>query len=598
MKIIALISVRNKSERFPGKILKELHGQTVFEHLVDRVKMASALDGVVIATSDDPRDAVFGEIASRKSVGVFYGSRPDKLKRYLDALHHFRADAGIIIDGDDILCFPEVIDATACCLRNGDCEVVLWSGLPLGAASSGLTEVALRRVMELKSEDDTEVWGGYFRRPGLFKLVTMEPEEPLFAHPDVRMTLDYQEDLDFLHAIFDELYPHSPRFDSRELMDLLVNRHPEWNEITRPAQDRYEKNLTRAAPVRFKDDVNSMKWVVFGLGSMGKRRIRCLAALGEQGIVGFDLRADRRAEAEKAYGVKTIDDVESIDWSGIKGIIISTPPDKHQMYMRLAVEKGVPAFIEAGVILEGLAELDRAARLKKVLLAPSCTLRFHPAVKDIKRLVQGGQYGKVTSFAHYSGQYLPDWHPWENVKDFYVSKKETSACREIVPFELTWLTELVGVPKEVRGLFGHTTDVGADIDDTYAVAIKSEGCYGTLVVDVVARYAMRQLLLNLEYGQVQWRWDRPEVNFYDAREKRWITFGQREFQAREGYNRNIAEEMYIEEIRTYIQAIDGQAPWPNSLPDDMAILELLLTIEGRPRSERSDAPAAMIGAPR
>lgn len=251
MKIAALISVRNKSERFPGKILKPLHGQSVFEHLVDRIKLAKEIDRVVIATSDDPRDDVFDLIGKRKQVEVFHGSQADKLKRYVDALDHYGMDAAIVIDGDDILCFPEIVDATARILREKNPEVVLWKGLPLGAASSGLSRRALQRVMEMKNEEDTEVWGGYFTR-GDFDLIFGEPPTPLFAHPEVRMTLDYEEDYTFLEKIFDELYEKNPRFASTELMELLIYRHPEWNEITRPAQERYESNLTKAAPVRFK----------------------------------------------------------------------------------------------------------------------------------------------------------------------------------------------------------------------------------------------------------------------------------------------------------------------------------------------------------
>jgi spore coat polysaccharide biosynthesis protein SpsF (cytidylyltransferase family) len=256
VKVAALISVRNKSERFPGKILKPLHGQSVFEHLVDRIKLATEVDRVIIATSDDPRDQVFVDIAQRKDIGVFLGSRADKLKRYLDALDEVGFEAGIVIDGDDILCFPEIVDETARALRERRPDVVLWRGLPLGAASSGLTRRALSRIMELKNEEDTEVWGGYFTR-GDFDTLFLESDEPLFRQPEVRMTLDYQEDYDFLVRIFDELYGSNPRFSSRELMDVLVHRHPEWNDITKPAQERYESNITRAAPVKFKTESTS-----------------------------------------------------------------------------------------------------------------------------------------------------------------------------------------------------------------------------------------------------------------------------------------------------------------------------------------------------
>ena len=51
-----------------------------------------------------------------------------------------------------------------------------------------------------------------------------------------------------------------------------------------------------------------MKFLVIGLGSMGKRRIRCLQALGFQDIVGVDVREDRRQEAQTSYGIQAHSD--------------------------------------------------------------------------------------------------------------------------------------------------------------------------------------------------------------------------------------------------------------------------------------------------
>jgi len=204
-----------------------------------------------------------------------------------------------------------------------------------------------------------------------------------------------------------------------------------------------------------------VKSLVIGLGSMGKRRVRCLLRLGHNDITGYDPRRDRRQEAAADYGIKTLENWRDNAPSRFDIIIISTPPDRHLDYLKATVRCKRPAFVEASVILQGLPELARAASAAKVLIAPSCTLRFHPAVKDIKGIVHSRRYGKVTNFSYHSGQYLPDWHPWEKVKDYYVSKKETGGGREIVPFELTWLVDVLGYPEKIIGFYGHTLDVGA-----------------------------------------------------------------------------------------------------------------------------------------
>ncbi len=121
--------------------------------------------------------------------------------------------------------------------------------------------------------------------------------------------------------------------------------------------------------------------LVIGLGSMGKRRIRNLKANGVSNIVGFDLREDRRQEAENAYSIPVHSDFkQALHQSRFDAWIISVPPDVHHLYMALALQHNVPAFIEASVVDTNLETIISEAKQRQVLLAPSCTLFFHPAI--------------------------------------------------------------------------------------------------------------------------------------------------------------------------------------------------------------------------
>jgi predicted dehydrogenase len=322
-----------------------------------------------------------------------------------------------------------------------------------------------------------------------------------------------------------------------------------------------------------------MRFFIAGLGSMGKRRIRNLQALGYNDITGYDIRDDRNKEAEKTYHIKTVPDYDSNRYNDFDAMIISVPPDVHNTYLKQAVLHKKPVFVEASVILSGLQEIRTLAKKNNVLVAPSCTLRFHPAIKIIKEIVRNRNYGKITNFVYHSGQYLPDWHPWEKVTEYYVSKKETGGGREIVPFELTWITDIFGLPKRITGFYGQTMDVGAKIDDTYAISLDFNGMYGLLLVDVVSRYATRRLTINMEKAQIVWKWDEPCVWVYDADRKKWNEKQYLRGKSVEGYNSNIIEDMYIEEIQAFINAIKGTGVFSNSLEDDIAVLKQLYKME-------------------
>ncbi|MGD0283568.1 MAG: Gfo/Idh/MocA family oxidoreductase [Dissulfurispiraceae bacterium] len=311
------------------------------------------------------------------------------------------------------------------------------------------------------------------------------------------------------------------------------------------------------------------KFLIIGLGSMGKRRIRNLQALGHSSIVGFDARIDRRQEAEKLYGISTVAETRCI--SDCDAVIISTPPDLHTVYIRLAVEQGKPCFVELSLLVQDLPDLEALAKERGVLVAPSCTFRFHPSIRLIKEFVNAGSFGRITNFVYHSGQYLPDWHPWENIRDFFVSKRETSGCKEILSFELHWLTEITGFPRSLSALRGTTVDFGIDMDDTVAVSLDYERCVGVLLIDVVSRFATRSLTMNLERGQIRWDRESKAVRVYNAESGQWVYYPEPAGQAQHG----AGEQMYIEELRAFIAAAQGAAAYPLALSECIRILQLV-----------------------
>jgi len=321
------------------------------------------------------------------------------------------------------------------------------------------------------------------------------------------------------------------------------------------------------------------RYLVVGLGSMGKRRVRCLLTLGvkAEDIYGLDTRDDRRAEAREKYGINTVASEDEVFFDDIEAVVVSLPPDKHILGVELAARHKKPVFVEASVVLEDVKKI--AEKADEILIAPSCTLVFHPLLKEIRKITDSQKFGKFCNFSYHTGQYLPDWHPWENVNDFYVSNRITGGGREIVPFELTWIVNLLGFPRAVKGYFRKTGEIGCEIEDSYAITLDYGDAVGTLLVDVMSRFAIRNLVINYQEGQIQWRWDRKCLEIYDAKTGAWSFINQDSYRHEEGYNENIAEDMYVEEVDTFLKAARGEISFPNDIDRDMQVLELLHQIE-------------------
>lgn len=325
-----------------------------------------------------------------------------------------------------------------------------------------------------------------------------------------------------------------------------------------------------------------MKVLVIGLGSMGKRRIRCLQAIGGVEIAGFDLRADRREEAGKKYNVTCFADINEANNTFMPdAFVISVPPDMHHVYIDYAIAHKKHFFVEASVVDSGMAETIEALKKTTIIAAPSATLFFHPAIQLIGDIVKSGELGKISNVLLHSGQYLPDWHTYEPVSDYYVSNPPTGGGREIVPFELSWFTRVFGWPRMVAANYRKTIDIpGADyIDDTYNILMDYNTYLAVVTVDVVSRYATRRLVVNGSKKQLYWSWDENCVKVYDPESQKWDSRAYSMKDAAEGYNPNIGENMYIEEVRNFLDAIAGRRPFFNTMEQDHRILKLLYKAE-------------------
>jgi predicted dehydrogenase len=320
---------------------------------------------------------------------------------------------------------------------------------------------------------------------------------------------------------------------------------------------------------------------VVGLGSMGKRRLRCLTALGETRLVGVDPRPDRRDEVAEGLGIPTYDGLEAALEAGKVGVLcISVPPHLHLRYLREAVERRLPAFVEAGVVAGGLKEVAAAAREAGVQLVPSNTMLFHPAVRLIASLLEEGRLGRISSLTHHCGNHLSAWHPWEPLGDLYASRRETGGAREMTVFELRWIMRLMGVPRRVAGMHAQTIVLpGADIDDTYSLLLDWAPALGSLVVDVVARPSTRVLRITGDDGQILWDWSSHAVMLYDCATDRWEELPYQSGTAHPGYDPRIGEQMYIDETAAFLAAIDGAQPFPHDFVRDLEVLDVLAQAE-------------------
>ncbi|MCW5697431.1 MAG: Gfo/Idh/MocA family oxidoreductase [Bauldia sp.] len=324
-----------------------------------------------------------------------------------------------------------------------------------------------------------------------------------------------------------------------------------------------------------------MKVLVIGLGSMGLRRIGNLRRQGRpMEIHAVDPRPERGERAAGRFPVTVHPTLADALRIGPDAALVCTPPLAHMPVMTVLVGEKVPFLVEASVVDDGLAGIIEATRRSGLVALPSCTMRFHPAISAIRRLLVEERYlGEDLAgcaFNYHMGQYLPDWHPHEDVAAFYVGNRETSGSREMVCFENVWLSWLFGPPTAVACLADKKTAIDADIEDVFQLLLRyGSGASGSMMIDVISRVPYRSLRIASESGIIEWSARENVLRCYSAGRKAWTDLTAVADEDYRGGNFS-GEEMYDREIAAFLAALDGDADaFPYSFEEDRLILSLL-----------------------
>jgi spore coat polysaccharide biosynthesis protein SpsF len=236
MRTIATIEARMNSSRLPGKVMLPILGKPALQLLVERLRRAKSLDGIVIATTTHPADAVIERLAAKLGVGCFRGGEEDVLERVLLSAQSAQADVIVEITGDCPMLDPEMVDAVVESHRTGKYDYVsnvIGRPLPLGLSVQAFATAVLAEVAQLTQDpaDREHVSLYIYEHPERYRLHTVIMEEAE-KHNDIRVTLDTAEDYALIEALFEALLPTNPTFTFRDVVELC-RRRPELLELNR-----------------------------------------------------------------------------------------------------------------------------------------------------------------------------------------------------------------------------------------------------------------------------------------------------------------------------------------------------------------------------
>lgn len=315
---------------------------------------------------------------------------------------------------------------------------------------------------------------------------------------------------------------------------------------------------------------------------MGKRRIRLLQQIDSSlRICGVDDKPDRRLETAALYGIPCFPSVSEAVMELSPGIgLVCTSPLPHRAIITDLLQRGMHVFTELNLIGDGYEEMMALSKEKGKVLFLSSPFLYR---RDVQYLISCSREQPVNYIIH-TGQYLPDWHPWENYKDFFVHDVRTNACREIMAVDLPWILSAFGRVTDLHVRKSKNSSLELNFEDNYILSMEHEsGSKGVFVCDLLSRKGGRSAEIISESMYLSWRGTPDSLTRWDPATGKTLPVATytEALDHQAAYASDIIENAYREELETFFRAVDGTAEAPYTFADDLYTVGLIDRIEGR-----------------
>ncbi|MEL6289362.1 MAG: Gfo/Idh/MocA family oxidoreductase [Pseudomonadota bacterium] len=335
-----------------------------------------------------------------------------------------------------------------------------------------------------------------------------------------------------------------------------------------------------------------MRALVLGLGSIGMRHARNLRTLGIEALSGFDPTPERRERFAQKLGGVVFDDLDQALDARPDLVIVASPNVFHLAQADRALDAGVPALLiekPLGTDLEHARRFVRRAAETDAFIHGGSNWKYHPAFETMKKLLDEKALGKVTAVQVLAGQWLPDWHPWEDYRAGYSARHDLGGGAIFDTHELDYITWLFGPADRFAGMHGNRAGLEISTEDT-AVALVSftNGVLGVLQTDYVQRTPQRRYVITGSKGTLTWTLAENAITITRQRD----VAPERIDVAADDLN-----DMYVAQSRDVLARIrDGRSP-TTPVSHMLHVLELQHRWHTQAGAAMIDDPTAGLAAP-
>lgn len=284
--------------------------------------------------------------------------------------------------------------------------------------------------------------------------------------------------------------------------------------------------------------------------------MRNLRSLGVGEIAACDPDPERLAPMVAELDIQPYSDFEqALHTIRPDAVLVCTPPSLHLAQVRQAIAASAHVFIEKPIShsMEGVKALLGEARASGRVVQVGYNLRFHPAIRKLKQIVEEKTLGRILWTRAEVGQYLPDWRPWQDYRQSYTARRELGGGIILdASHEIDYLLWFFGEPVEVLCMASTVSQLAVNVEDSASLLLRfASGSHADLHLDFVQRIPSRSCKLVGEEGTAIWE-DGDTVSVRVLRPGKQPENFQYDFDD---------NEMYVDELKQFLSCIEtGQSP--------------------------------------
>ena len=330
-----------------------------------------------------------------------------------------------------------------------------------------------------------------------------------------------------------------------------------------------------------------MKILFCGLGGIGQRHLRNLRQLlgdelqvhayrvrGQRIKLRDNLTVDEGADLERDYAIVVHHDLAEALAEKPAAALICNPNSLHVPVALECVRAGVSVFMEKPLAsdLAGIDQLLAEVEQRRLPFHVGYNFRFHPGLQRLKALLESGFFGRLLSVRSEIGEYLPNWHRYEDYRQMYAARADQGGGVVLSQIhEMDLIYWFFGLPRSIVTHGGQLSHLDIDVEDTASSLMRCDNAMGSFPILLHQDYLQRppvrcfKIVGDAGYAEIDLLANRLRV--YGA---------EGELSEENDFPGFVRNDMFLAQARHFLDCVNGSATPQVSLHDGLQSLRLAL----------------------